>query len=183
MTPDELHTLTLHDGLPVTREGRELRYRTVRLRETDVNDERLAARLAERVVTVAGVPKLMVSDREFQLALTMRHVAAFECEGQRIEQAMIDLELFGKLSSHDLGEIEARVFLVNMAAEARYGNIQPGELDAILSGQKQQPPDTPQPVGQAAGVGRADPDPEPGPALLADFTRSDTDGQAAGDGR
>ena len=182
MTPDDLFTLTLHDGLPVTRAGGDLRYRTVRLRETDVNDERMAARLSERVVTVAGVPKLMVSDREFQLALTMRHVLAFECDGQRIEQATIDLELFGKLSSHDLGEIEARVFLINMAAEARYGNIQPGELDAILTGQKPLPQDAPQRVGQAAGVGQADPHPEPGPALLADFVGDGTDRPASGHG-
>ena len=113
MTPDDLFTLTLHDGLPVTRAGGDLRYRTVRLRETDVNDERMAARLAERVVTVAGVPKLMVSEREFQLALTMRHVTAFECDSQRIEQAMIDLELFGRLSP-SASMAEAMVLAVYM---------------------------------------------------------------------
>jgi len=54
---EALHTLTLVDGIPVERDGKTLRYRTVRLRETTVADERAANRLAERVMTVGGVPK------------------------------------------------------------------------------------------------------------------------------
>lgn len=182
---DHLHTLTLADGLPAERDGKTIRYRTVHLRETTVADERAAQRLAERVMLVGGAPKLMVSEADFRFALTMRHIDAFECDGQRIPQAMIDLDLLGKLSSHDLGLIEQRVFLVTLAAEVRYGNLTQAEFDAVLAGQspKAAGAQTPQPVGQAAELGQAAAHHQPGPALLADFVGDAAGGTPAGDER
>jgi len=185
---DQLHTLTLADGLPVEREGKTIRYRVVHLRETTVADERMAQRLAERVMLVGGAPKLMVSEADFRYALTMRHIEAFECDGQRIPQAVIDLDLVGKLSSHDLGLIEQRVFLVTLAAEVRYGNMTQAEFDAVLAGQGRNAAvaagaASPQPVGQAAELGQAAVQGQPGPALLTDFVGDVAAGQAAGHGR
>lgn len=191
----DLYKLTLADGLPVEREGKTIRYRVVHLRETTVADERIAQRLAERVMTVGGAPKLLVSEADFRYALTMRHVDAFECDGQRIDQPVIDLDLFGKLSSHDLGLIESRVFLITMAAEVRYGNLSEADFNALMAGE-QLPASlggtmggvlggaqAPQPTGQAAELGQVDPVPEPGPALLADYVGDATGGPPAGDGR
>jgi len=172
---DPLHTLTLTDGLPVQAEGKTIRYRTVHLRETSVADERWAQRQAERVVVVGGAHKLLVSDADFRFALTCRHIEAFECDGQRIGQAVIDLELLGKLSPHDLGLIEHRVFLLTLAAEVRYGHMAQADFDAIASGSQEAPAaaaeagQSPQPVGQVAGLGEAAAEPQPGPALLADY--------------
>lgn len=177
--------LTLADGLPAESQGQTIRYRTVHLRETTVADERIAQRMAERIVTVAGAPKLMVSESDFRYALTMRHIEAFECDGQRIPQALIDLDLIGKLSSHDLGLIEQRVFLLTLAAEVRYGNLGQAEFDAIASGHQAQPVGgaSPQPVGQAAELGQAAAQSGPGPALLADYAGAAADRAPAGDGR
>lgn len=182
---DHLYTLTLADGLPVEREGKTIRYRTVHLRETSVADERAAQRLAERVMLVAGAPRLMVSESDFRYALTMRHIEAFECDGQRIGQTVIDLDLLGKLSSHDLGLIEQRVFLITVAAEVRYGNMSQADFDAVMAGQAARAVATapPQPVGQVAGLGQHAAQPGPGPALLADFVGDVATGPVAGDGR
>ena len=181
---DNLQTLTLTDGLPVEREGKTIRYSRVHLRETTVADERAAQRLAERVMMVGGVPKLMVSEADFRYALTMRHIEAFECDGQRIGQHIIDLELLGKLSSHDLGLIEQRVFLITVAAEVRYGNMSQADFDAVMAGQapKAAPAATPQPVGQVAELGQHAAQPEPGPALLADYAGAAAAGQAQSHG-
>lgn len=181
----DLFALTLHDGLRLTAEGKEIIYRVVRLRETNVADERAAQRAAERVMVVGGVPTLMVSDVEFRFAMTARHVEFFECDGQRIPQPMIDVELLGKLSSHDLALIEQRVFLIALAAEVRYGNMAQADFDAIVNGRApaQQAPASPQPVGQAASDRPVADDAEPGPALLADYAGSAAAGAPAGDAR
>ena len=179
---NDLTSLTLVDGLPVVSEGRTLRYKRVRLRETTVADERAAQRESERVVLVNGMPKLLASDADFRFALTAKHIESFECDGKVIGRHVIDLELIGKLSTHDLGLIEQRVFLINLAAEVRYGAISQAELDAIIAGTAPQP--APQPRGQAGGVGQAPAQPQPGPALLADFTGDGAPSDPpAGDGR
>jgi len=179
---DDLYTLTLVDGLPTESQGKTLKYRVVKLRETNVADERIAQRQAERVVLVGGVHKLLVSDADFQFGMTVRHIEAFICDGQKIPQPMIDLELVGKLSSHDLGLIEQRVFLISLAAEVRYGNITPEEFDRIVSGgaPTQAVQTSPQREGQAADVGQAPAQSQSGPALLADFTGTDASGAASG---
>lgn len=184
---DDLHTLHLVDGLKTQAGAHEVRYRVVRLRETDVNDERTAVRLSERVVTVGGQPRLMSSPEEFRLAMTMRHVARLEADGaQAIEGASLDLDLFGRLTAHDLGLVEQRVFLITLAAQVRYGLISQADFDTVLAGKAPkgtEVPGSPQPLGQAAGAGATAPEAEPGPALLADFARPRAGGPAAGDGR
>lgn len=182
---DDLTTLHLVDGLAARTGKQELRYRVVRLRETNVNDEREAVRLSERVVMVGGKPTLLSSDAEFRLALTMKHVDRMEADGAHaLEGALLDLDLFGRLSAHDLGLIEQRVFLITLAAQVRYGALSQDEFDKVMSGGNgsEAAPPAPQPVGQAAGQGAAAPAAEPGPALLADFTRKPAGAAAAGHG-
>lgn len=175
-TPDipgivDLFKLTLVDGLKSTSDGNELRYKGVRLRETNVGNERIAARQAERVVEIRGVPKLIVSDADFRLALTAQHIESFVCDGHTIPAALIDLALIDKLSPHDIGLIEQRVFLITLAAELRYGNINQEQFDAIVSGKPVEGAGkAPQPVGQASGVGADAASPESGPSVLADFS-------------
>jgi len=165
---DDLFSLTLADGLPVEAGGKTIRYRVVRLRETSVADERFAQRVAERVVNVGGQPRLLVSEADFRYALTMRHIDALECDGVKLHQAVLSLDVLEKFSSHDLGLIEQRVFLINLSAEVRYGNISQDEFDRIVSGRGAEPA-SPQQSGQAPGVGAHAAQPESGPALLADF--------------
>ena len=171
---DDLYKLTLVDGLPVQADGKTLRYRIAHMRETCVADERAAQRLAERVMVVAGSPKLLVSEADFRYALTLRHIDALECDGLRIPQAMLDLDMLGKLSSHDYGLIEQRIFLLTLAAELRYGNISQEQFDASVAGKSLAQPganaaNAPQPLGEAASLGPSGPAPEPRPALLADY--------------
>lgn len=180
---DDLFRLVLVDGIPVQSDGKTLRYREVRLRETNVNDERAAQRMAERVVNVGGKPTLLVSESDFRYALTMRHVESLHCDGLVLHQATLDLDLFGRLSSHDLGLIEARVFLITMAAELRYGNITQADFDAVMAGETKPGPQAPQRGGQAAEPGAAGDQPQPGPALLADYAGRDAGGAPEGDGR
>ena len=170
----DLYTLTLADGLPVQTQSasgkQDLRYKLLRLRETTVLDVRYATRVAERVATHEGVPRLLVSDSDYDLAMTMRHCECFEADGLRIDQSVLDLELFAKISHHDLGLIQERIALIALAAQVRYGLLTQAQLEAILSGR-----DTaggvaaPQPVGQAQTVGEPAAQPELGPALLTDF--------------
>lgn len=179
---DDLYTLTLVDGLPTVSEGKTIKYQIVKLRETTVADERISQRLAERVMLVGGVHKLLVSDADFQFGMTVRHIEAFVCDGQKIPQPMIDLDLVGKLSSHDLGLIEQRVFLITLATEVRYGNITQAEFDRIVSGGAPASAGqaSPQREGQAADVGQAPAQSQSGPSLLADFTGGDAAGTLAG---
>lgn len=179
---EDLFALTLADGLPVEREGKTLRYRQVRLRETSVADERAATRLAERVMMVGGQPKLLVSEADFRFAMTLQHIDSLACDGLVLARPLLDMELLGKLSAHDLGLIEEKVFLINMAAELRYGLLSQADFDALLAGTKPAP-QSPQPVGQAAELGHAVPQPGPGPALLADYAGDAAHGAPAGDAR
>lgn len=168
---DDLFRLELVDGLPVESQGMTIRYKVVRLRETGVAAERAAVKAAERVMMVGGVPKLLVSDSDFRFALTAQHIESFHCDGNTIPDALIDLATVGKLSTHDFGLIERRVFLITLAAEVRYGNIGQAEFDVILAGGATDRADaSPQPVGQAPGVGAAAAASESGPAMLDDFT-------------
>ncbi|MEY2689816.1 MAG: hypothetical protein RL375_4015 [Pseudomonadota bacterium] len=185
MSTDTLNTLTLADGLPVQSDGKSIKYRTVHLRETNVADERWAQRQAERVVVVGGAHKLLVSDADFRFAMTARHIEAFECDGQKIPQAVIDLELLGKLSAHDLGLIEQRIFILTLAAEVRYGHITQAQFEALAGGTAaaDEAPAAPQPVGQATGVGSPAAEPGPGPALLADYAGAAAHGAPARPGR
>jgi hypothetical protein len=99
-----------------------------------------------------------------------------------IPQAAIDLDFFGKLSTHDLGLIEQRIFLLTLAAEVRYGTMTQAEFDMIVGGQapanKDADDKTPQRAGQAANVGQVPADAELGPALLADYAGAAANGAA-----
>lgn len=182
-TIDDLYSLVLVDGLAAESGGKTLRYRTVRLRETTVADERAAVRMAERVVTVGGVPKLLVSDADFRYAMTLRHCERFTCDGMTLPQAVLDLDVFGKLSPHDLQLIEERVVLITLAAQVRYGVLTQAEFDAFVAGRAPTGgAASPQPVGQAAGVGPVAGVLESGPALLADYAGGAAHGTAAGHG-
>lgn len=181
---DDLFKLTLVDGIKTTAAGREVRYLHVTLRETNIADERAATRMAERVVTVGGQPKLLVSDADFRYALTMRHIAKLAADGNTVlEGALLDLDLFGQLSSHDLGLIEQRVFLINMAAEVRYGTMSAADFEALMRGEMDATASAPQPVGQAEVSGQPGAVDQPGPALLADFAGAAAGGAAARHGR
>lgn len=182
-TIDDLYRLTLVDGLPATVDGKPIRYRVVTLRETTVADERWAEAQAERVMVVGGQTKLMVSEGTFRFALTVRHIESLHCDGQVIPQAAIDLDLAGRLSSHDLGLIEARVFLITLAAEVRYGNMTEADFQAVMAGSEPAGgTPAPQRTGQAAGLGQAPAQPGHGPALLADYAGSAAHGPADGHG-
>lgn len=182
-TIDDLLSLTLADGLTLTSSGRPIVYRLVRLRETSVADERAATRMAERVVTVGGVPQLLVSDAEYRYAMTLRHIEHLECDGQRLGSALLDLDMLGRLTSHDLNLIEQRVFLIEMAAQVRYGVITPEDFAALAAGTRSKAPGAPQPGGQAEGVGSTPAAAEPVPAMLADFAGDAAHGQAASHGQ
>lgn len=184
---DDLFKLTLHDGLPVQSEGRTIRYKGVKLRETCVADERYAEREAERLVQVAGAYKMVVSDSAFSFGMTVRHIDAFVCHDTQppmeIPLLAIDAKLVEKLSSHDLGLIERRIFLITLAAQVRYGNMTQQEFDAVLAGGKVPgEPSSPQPAGQAADVGQAAQSAGAGPAMLADYSGAASNGQAQGHG-
>lgn len=175
---DDLFSLTLVDGLPAEMGGKTIKYRTVKLRETTVADERFAQRAAERVVNVGGQPRLLVSEADFRFALTMRHIESLECDGVQMHQAVLSLDVLEKLSSHDLGLIEARVFLIGLAAEVRYGNISQAEFDQIVSGRSSGMPASPQQSGQATGLGASAAQPESGPAMLANYVGASAAGPA-----
>jgi phage FluMu protein gp41 len=183
----DLYSLTLVDGLPATTEGREIRYKQVRLRDTNVADERWAQRQAERVVPVGGKPTLLVSDADFRFALTARHVESLRCDGQTISQALIGdgwLDVLGKLSAHDLGLIEQRIFLITLAGEVRYGHMTEADFQAIAAGDKpMEGQGAPQRRGQAAELGQAADESGPGPAMLADYAGDAAHGTPALDGR
>lgn len=176
---DDLYTLALVDGLSTMQAGKELKYQTVRLRETNVADERAAVRMAERVVVVGGAPKLLVSEADFRFAMTMRHCERFVCGDQALVQGLIDLDTFSKLSNHDLQLIEERVVLITLAAQVRYGLITHQEFESFLSG-KQASNVAPQPVGQAADVGGSPSVDQSGPEMLSDFTGAGAQGSAGG---
>jgi phage FluMu protein gp41 len=181
----DLYTLELKHGLPAsTHGGKAIKYRLVRLRDTNVGDERWACRQAERVVTVGGVHKLLVSEEDFKHALTVRHIECFECDGVKIGQDIIDLALIDKLTSYDLGLIEQRVFLITLAAEVRNGVMSQADFDAILAGTSKKAQEAPQPLGQVEGVGQAPARAQPGPELLADYAgeraHSPTEGHGHG---
>jgi len=180
---DDLYSLTLVDGLATRQGNQTVHYRQVRLRETNVNDEREAVRLSERVVMVGGQPRLMSSDAEFRLALTMKHVDQLQADGTTVlSGALLDLDLFGRLSAHDLGLIERQVFLITLASQVRYGLISQADFDKMVSGAAPATPTAPQPMGQAAGPGAVAPAAESGPALLADNTPGRAGQPAAGHG-
>ena len=180
---DDLFKLTLPDGLKTESGGKEVRYKVVTLRETSVADERKAERESERAVNVNGAWKLLVSESNFKHVLNMLHIEEFKCDDLTIPRAMIDIEIYDRLSPRDLEKLEERIFLITLSSEVRYGNMTEAEFEAIVSGLA--PPAgvrSPQPSGQAADLGAPADQSESGPALLADFTGKPSQGPAEGHG-
>lgn len=179
----DLTRLTLVDGLPATLGDRPIKYREVMLRETTVADERAAVRMAERAVQVEGDWRLLVSTADYRYALTMRHIEAFECDGMKLHQASLDLELLGKLSAHDLQLIEERIVLMELAARVRYGQISAAEFADYAAGRvpvTAAEASSPQPLGQTASAGEGAAADQSGPALLATYVDGAAAGAAAG---
>lgn len=172
MTTQDIFSLTLADGLPVKVGDKDVKYKQVRLREIGVADDRIATRLAERVVYIDGRPTLLVSGTDHKYALTMRHIAKISGAGGEMLLDEIDLDVLGKLSLHDIGLIEERVFLVNLASKVRYGLITQEDFDKLVSG-KGNTAKAPQPQGQAQGMGGDAPGGESGPVMLTDFSGMD----------
>ena len=172
---ESLATLQLVDGLPAEMGGKTIKYRTVRLRETTVADERAAVRMAERVVQIGGLHKLLASEGDFRYALTFRHIDWLECDGQKLHQASLDIDVMSKLSPHDWALIENRVMLIELAAQVRYGLITAEQFDMVANGGAVAAPAgqaaSPQPVGQTSELGAQAAAAESGPTLLADFAR------------
>jgi phage FluMu protein gp41 len=181
---EDLYQLVVPDGLPMQVDGQTIYYRTLRLRETTVGDERKAEAMSERAMLVNGGYKLLVSESNFKHALNMLHIESFACDGQTIGLGLITLELYDKLSARDLELVEQRIFLLTLAAEVRYGNMALAEFEGIMAGmatQKAAPP--PQPVGQTAAVGEPTGLAESGPAMLADYAGDAAHGQTGGAGQ
>lgn len=176
----DLFTLHLRVGLPVVREGKNIFYKVIKLRETDVADERWAVRQAERLVLWQGQPRLVVSDADHKLALTVRHIEAFVCDSLRIDGDMVDLELIGKLKPVDLAALEERVFVIEMSAKLRYGEISQEQFDLVFGGGAQPEQAPPQPVGPTAGDGANPVADGSGPVMLADHVGARAGFQADG---
>lgn len=179
MNNQDIHIVHLVDGLKSVIGTQEVRYKVVKLREISVADEYAALQLAERVVQVNGATKLVVSDELYRIALTMRHIEAFQCAGlQDIQLGLLTLEMLGRLSPHDLHRIEERVMLVDLGAQLRHGLITQEQFDAMIKGDKEDP--APRSEGQAAAVGDAGAPAESGPQMLADFGQGNAAGATAG---
>ncbi|MCS6516264.1 phage tail assembly protein [Burkholderia pseudomallei] len=182
MNKSDIYRVQLVGGLPSQIGEQTVHYRTVRLRETTVADEFAAVELAERVVSIKGKPTLLVSDELYRVAMTLRHVDRFECAGlDSIDQKLLTLEMFGRLSPLDLAKIEERCVLVDLAAQLRHGLITQADFDAILAGEKEQ--SGPRSEGQAGAMGDAGASAQSGPAMLADYSSGDAAVATGGMGR
>lgn len=179
----DIFTIHLADGLPVIRGDKTIRYKLAKLRETNIADERIAVKLSERVVFIQGQPKLLASDAEFRFAMTMRHVDKLICEGiGELDQNAIDLDVFSKLSPHDVAQIERRIFLIEAASQVRYGLITQEQFDAMCT-TLHDVNVAPQPLGSGAVSGASASDAGSGPAMLADFNGKGADSTASGLGQ
>ena len=128
--PDSLYTLALIDGYPTTINGQAVPYKTVRLRETLASDLAEAVRMAERVVVHQGKPLLLVSEPDYQLAMTLRHIVAFKHPtAADIGADILTLASMGKLNPYDLARIQERVLIIELAAQVRYGLISEQAFD------------------------------------------------------
>lgn len=175
MKKEELLTLQLIDGLPSNVGGKSVFYKTVKLRETNVDDELVAVELAERVVYIKGKPTLLLSDEVYRVVLTMRHVDKFQCAGlDDIGLDVLDLKMFRRLSAFDMQRIEERCLLISLAAQVRYGLITQADFDKMIGGEEEQEPQAPRSEGQAEGVGGVGAEHQPGPSMLADHSASNT---------
>jgi phage FluMu protein gp41 len=183
----DIYTLRLHTGIPAKRQHGankiDIYYNAVRLRETNVADQRWAVQQAERAVLVNGGYQLLESKADYKLALTLRHCESFSCDGEALPQSAMDLDTFGKLSDHDLALIEERIYLMELAAQVRYGALDEAVYKAVMTDHvagKLGVKASPQPESQATGVAAIAAEPELGPAMLTDFIGTSAHSPAAG---
>lgn len=169
MKKEEIYTLQLVDGLKSNVGGKDVFYKSVKLRETTVDDELIAVELAERVVYLNGKPTLLLSDDIYRVALTMRHVEKFTASGiDDIGQDVLNLDMFRRLSKFDMQRIEERCLLVGLAAQVRYGLIKAEDFDRMLAGDDAEQSSLPRSEGQAEELGGAGDEHQPGPSMLSD---------------
>ncbi len=167
----DLLRLTLVDGLPTRVDGKSVVYKQVILRETTVADEIKANALAEKLVMYQGKPVLAVNEDTYTLAMTMLSCERFVCAPyDDIDQTVMSLDLFGKLSRPDLAMIEERVSLVELSAQVRHGLLSEQEFAQLFNGTTSDKPPTKQPEGQAAAVAEADGSTGPDLEQLTDRT-------------
>ncbi|MFI5448083.1 hypothetical protein [Polaromonas sp. UC242_47] len=81
---DNLYKLVPADGLKLESGGKDILYKVVSLRDTNVADERKAEALSERAMMVGGGWKLLVSDSNFKHVLNMLHIESFHCDDTAI---------------------------------------------------------------------------------------------------
>ncbi len=175
MKKEEIFTLHLIDGLQSNVGGKPVFYKTLQLRETNVDDELIAVELAERVVYINGKPTLLLSDEVYRVVLTMRHVDKFQCAGlDDIGLDVLDLNMFRRLSTFDMQRIEERCLLISLAAQVRYGLITAADFDKMIGGDDEKGPHVPRSEGQAEGVGSVGAEHQPGPSMLADNSAPNT---------
>lgn len=180
---DDMYVVHLKRGLPATKPngpgGQPLKffYKTVRLCETDMGDERAANRLSERVVLWLGEPRLLQSEVDFKFALTMQHIERFEAGHDKLHKGEFDMATVLKLHPSDWALIETKVYYLNLHVRLRYGEISQAEYDRIVGGKA--PAQAPQPQGPAADAGAHGAASESGPVMLADLTGQGAGGAAA----
>lgn len=156
MAVRELFTLHLVDGLPTTVDGKEVAYKKVTLRETTVGDEIKAHRLAQDLVVHEGRPIFADNEQIFTIAMTMLACELFECDGHEpIDQVVMNLDLFGKLSKSDLAKIEERSALIELSAQVRHGVISEDDMKQMIEKAMEKEP-TKQPSGQSQTVAKND---------------------------
>lgn len=172
MKPENLTILQLADGLPSQIGKQEVRYKTVHLRETAVEDEMKAVEMAERVVMHNGKPMLLMSNEVYRVAYNMRHIEKFVQSGfDDIELNILNLKMIGMLSPHDMHLIEERILLIEMAKQVRYGLMTQEAFDRVFSGAEQkEAAHVPRPEGQIEGLGEDGTQHQSGPQRLSDNT-------------
>lgn len=153
-----LNTVTLVDGYVTHNENNNpIVYKSVVLRPATVAMDIRAIELAERIVHLNGKSTLMMSDSMYALAMTMQRIERFKCSGaEDIDHTLVDMSTIGKLSPHDVGLIEAQVFVMDLAEQVRYGKITQVQFDTLMAGESSddEPTDSapPQPTGETVGV-------------------------------
>lgn len=174
ITIDDINELRLVDGLPTEVNGKIVRYHIVKLREITVEDDREAVQLAERLIKMPdGEHKLLVSQDEYNLAMTMRYCARFESGGfEPIDQNILDLDLFAKLTPLDLQAIRERTLLIESLSQLRHGLItdtQFSEMQRRIMGDIGDDEDASQkkPEGQAEDARELDSESVPAPEQLS----------------
>lgn len=172
----KLYTLELKDGIKVTQGTTEVVLRTVRFRDISYTDETVATAAAERLVHIQGVPQLLLSNAAFKTALNFQYIESIGGPALTLGRGEFTMEMVGRIHPLEWQVIESRVYVLELAAQLRYGQIDPAQFKRWLAGEM--PAQAPQPVGQAEDQGAAPSQSVPGPAVLTDLTDTRAPGAA-----